>query len=118
MSSSHANARNPQTELRVQSNSPQRDEYPSENELENRIKNLDKLVDSTHAALERVSFSGKPRALDLVTDLRVKIKATHNMLQVAKLLSEPARARMFSKVRDSLNDLEEVIASHLGLRMS
>ena len=118
MSSSHANARNPQTELGVQSNSPQRDDYPSENELENRIKNLDKLVDSTHAALEQVSFSGKPRALDLVTDLRVKVKASHNLLQVAKLLSEPARKSMFSKIRDSLNELEDVVASHLGLRMS
>jgi len=118
MGSKHAVAENPQTELGVQSNSPQRDDYPSENELENRIKNLDKLVDSTHAALEQVSFSGKPRALDLVTDLRVKVKASHNLLQVAKLLSEPARKSMFSKIRDSLNELEDVVASHLGLRMS
>ncbi len=118
MGSNHAVAENPQTELRVQTNSPQRDEYPSENELENRIKNLDKLVDSTHAALEQVSFSGKPCALDLVTDLRVKIKASQNLLRVAKLLSEPARASMFSKVRDSLNDLEESIASHLGVRVN
>jgi hypothetical protein len=117
MAPNHANEGNPQTELRVQSNSPQRDEYPSENELENRIINLEKLVDSTHAALEQVSFSGKLRALDLVIDLRVKIKATHNMVRVAKLLSEPARASIFSKVRDSLNDLEEVIASHLSVRM-
>ena len=118
MAPNHAIAGNPQTELRVQSNSPQRDEYPSENELENRIRNLDKLVDSTHAALEQVSFSGKPHAVDLVNDLRVKIKATHNLLRVAKLLSEPARESMFSKIRDSLNDLEEVIASHLGVRMN
>lgn len=118
MGSNHAIAANPQTERRVQSKSPQRDEYPSENELENRIKNLDKLVDSTHAALEQESFPGKPRALDLVNDLRVKIKASHDMVRVAKLLSEPARASMFSKVCDSLNDLEEIVASHLGLRMS
>ena len=118
MAPNHAITGNPQTELRVQSNSPQRDEYPSENELENRIRNLDKLVDSTHAALEQVSFSGKPHAVDLVNDLRVKVKATHNMVQVAKLLSEPARESMFSKIRDSLNDLEEVIASHLGVRMN
>ncbi len=118
MATNHTVPGNPQTELRVQSNSPQRDEYSSENELENRIKNLNKLVDSTHAALEQVSFSGKFRALGLVTDLRVKIKASDNLLRVAKLLSEPARASMFSKVRDSLNDLEEVIASHLGVRMN
>ena len=117
MGSNHANAGNPQTELRVR-NSPQRDEYPSENELENRIRNLEKLVDSTHAALDQVSFSGKPRALDLVTELRVKVKASHNLLRVAKLLSDPARKSMFSKIRDSLNELEDVVASHLGLRMS
>ena len=118
MAPNHTIAGNLQTELRVQSNSLQRDEYPSENELENRIRNLDKLVDSTHAALEQVSFSGKFRALDLVTDLRMKIKATGNMIQVAKLLSEPARKSMFSKIRDSLHELEDVVASHLGLRMS
>ena len=118
MGSKHAVAENPQTERGVQNNSPQRNDYPSENELENRLRNLDKLVDSTHAALEQVSFSGKPRALDLVTDLRVKVKASHNLLQVAKLLSEPARKSMFSKIRDSLSELENVVASHLGLRMS
>jgi hypothetical protein len=118
MGSNHAIAGNPQTELRVQSKSLQRDEYPLENELENRIKNMDKLVESTHVALNQGSFSGKPHALDLMNDLRVKIKATYNMLRVAKLLSEPARESMFSKVRDSLNELEEVIASHLGVRMN
>ena len=118
MGSSQANAGNPQIELRVQNNSPQRDDYPSENELENRIKNLDKLVDSTHAALEQVSYSGKPCALDLVTDLRVKIKASHDLLRVAKLLRDPARKSMFSKIRDSLNELEDVVASHLGVRMN
>ncbi len=118
MDSNHAVAGNPQTELRVQSNSPQRDEYPSENELEDRIKNLDKLVDSLHATSDQTSFLGKPRALDLVTDLRMKIKASHNLLRVAKLLSDPARKSMFSKVRDSLNDLEESIASHLGVTTS
>jgi hypothetical protein len=118
MGSNHAIAANPQTELRVQSKSLQRDEYPLENELENRIENLDKLVDSTYAAVNQVSFSGKPHALDLMNDLRVKIKATRNIFRVAKLLSEPARESMFSKVRDSLNALEEVIASRLGVRMS
>jgi hypothetical protein len=118
MGSNHAVAGNPQTELRVQSNSPQRDEYPSENELEDRIKNLDKLVKSTHLVMDEPSFSGNHRTPDLVTDLRVKIKASHNLLRVATLLSEPARKSMFSKIRDSLNDLEESIASHLGVTSS
>jgi hypothetical protein len=108
----------------ISANSPtehksiQSDECVSENELENRIKNLDNLVDSVHAALHQVSFSGKLRALDLLTDLRVKIRATHNMFRVARLLSEPARESMISRVRDSLNDLEEVIATHLDVEMT
>jgi hypothetical protein len=53
-----------------------------------------------------------------MNDLRVKIKATHNMLRVAKLLSEPARESMLSKVRDSLNDLEDIVASKLGVEMT
>ena len=116
MSSSHAFAGNPQTELRVPIRSLQRDEYRPDNELENRIKNLDKLVDSLHATPDPMSFSGKPHALNLVNDLRTKIKASNNLLRVAKLLSEPVRESMFSKLRDSLNDLEEVIASHLGVK--
>jgi hypothetical protein len=113
MDSNHAVAGNPQTELGVQSKSLQRDEYGLDDELENRIKNLGKLVDSLHATSDQMSFSGKPHALDLVNDLRVRIKASHNLLRVAKLLSEPARKSMLSKLRDSLNDLEESIASHL-----
>ena len=95
-----------------------RNEYSSESELENRIQNLDKLVESVHAALRQVSFSGKLRALNLMNDLRVKIKATHNKLRVAKLLSEPARESMLSRVRDSLNELEETIAAHLDVEMT
>lgn len=117
MGSNHA-IWNSQTELKVQSKSLQRNDSALENELENRIQNLDKLVDSIHAALDQESFSGKPHALDLVNDLRMKLKASHNLFRVAKLLSEPARESMFSKVRDSLNDLAEVIASHLGVKMS
>jgi hypothetical protein len=116
MGSNHAVAGNPQTELGVQSKSLQRDEYALDNELENRIKNLDKLVDSLRASSDQLSFSGKPHALDLVNDLRVRIKASHNLLRVAKLLSEPARESMFSKISDSLNDLEESIASRLGAK--
>jgi|SRR5271154_5735347 len=93
-------------------------ENASESELEIRIKNLDKLVYSVHSALRQVSFSGKPRALDLMNDLRAKIKATDNKLRVAKLLSEPARGSMLLTVRDSLNDLEEAIAAHLDVEIT
>ncbi len=120
MRSNHAIAENPQTQLRVPSKPLRRDESALENEVENHLKNLDKLVDSIRAAQDQVSFSGKPHALDLVNDLHVKIKAGHDMVRVAKLLSEPARTSMFSKVRDSLNDLEndfeEVIESHLDVK--
>lgn len=118
MGSNHAVAGNPQTEWRVPRRSLQRDEHALDNELENRIKNLEKLVDSLPATSDQMSFAGKPHALDLVNDLRAKIKANQNLLQVAKLLSEPARGSMFSKVRNSLNDLEESIASHLVVRAS
>jgi|SRR5271154_5742237 len=93
-------------------------ECASERELGIRINNLDKLVCSVHSALRQVSFSGKPRALDLMNDLRVKIKATDNKLRVAKLLSEPARESMLLTVRDSLNELEETIAAHLDVEMT
>jgi hypothetical protein len=116
MGSHQTVAGNPQTELRVQSKSLRRDECGLDNELENRIKNLDKLVDSLHATSDQMSFSGKPHGLDLVNDLCVRIKASHKLLRVAKLLSEPARESMLSKIRDSLNDLEESIASHLGAK--
>ncbi len=118
MGPNHAVAGNTQTEWGVPSRHLQRNEYAPENELENRIKNLDKLVDSLHATSDQMSFAGKPHALDLVNDLRAKINANRNLLRVAKLLSEPARGSMFSKVRSSLNDLEESIASHLVVRTS
>jgi hypothetical protein len=117
MVSNHAIG-NSQTELKLQSKSLQRNDSALENELENRIKNLDKLVDSIHVALDQESFSGKPHALDLLNDLRVKIKASHNIFRVARLLREPARESMFLKVSDSLKDLEEVVASHLGVEMT
>jgi hypothetical protein len=95
-----------------------RNEYSSESELGNRIQNLDKLVHSVQAALRQVSFSGKPCALDLMNDLQVKVKAIHNMLRVAKLLSEPARESMLSRVCDSLTELEEAVAAHLDVEMT
>ncbi len=118
MGSNHAASWNPQTEWGVPGTRLQRNEYALDNELENRIKNLEKLVDNLHVTSDQMSFAGKPHALDLVNDLRTKIKACQNLLRVAKLLSEPARGSMFSKVRDSLNDLEESIASHLVIRTS
>jgi hypothetical protein len=114
MSSNHLIAENPQTECK----SSPREEFGSESHLENRIQNLDKLVHSVHGALRQVSFLGKPSALNLMNDLRARIKATHNMLRVAKLLSEPARESMFSQVRDSLKELEESIAAHLDVEMT
>ncbi len=118
MGSHHTVAGNTQTEWGVPSRHVHRNEYASDNELENRIKNLEKLVDSSQATSDQMSFAGMPHALDLVNDLRTKIKACQNLLRVAKLLSEPARGSMFSKVRNSLNDLEETIASRLVVRTS
>ncbi len=116
MGSNHAAAGNWQTGSRAQSKSLQRRDYGADNDLEDRIKHLGNLVDSLHTTpTDQMSFSGEPRALDLVTDLRVKIKASHDLLRVAKLLSDPARESMFSKIRDSLNELEESIASHSGV---
>jgi|HubBroStandDraft_2_1064218.scaffolds.fasta_scaffold199973_2 hypothetical protein len=115
----HDVAANPQTELTDQHKSLQTtDESELENELENRVENLDKLLNNVHATLEQQSFSGKTHALDLVIDIRMKIKASHKMLQVAKLLSEPARESMLLRVQNCLNSLEEESASHLGVRLT
>jgi hypothetical protein len=114
MSANHLITENPPIEHKAF----RRDVYVSENELGIRINNLDRLVHSVHGALRQVSFSGKLRALDLMNDLRVKIQATHNMLRVAKLLSEPARESMLLRVRDSLKELEEAIAAHLDVEMT
>ena len=115
----HDVAANPQTELTDQHKSLQTtDESELENELENRVENLDKLLNNVHATLEQQSFSGKTHALDLVIDIRMKIKASHKMLQVAKLLSEPARESMHARVSSSVGELEEAIASHFGVEMT
>ena len=108
---------NESTELSDPSNRLQRVEDEVENDLENRLKNLNKLVESIAAALRQETFSGKPKALDLVNDLRVKIRANQNMFRVGRLLSEPARHSAISKVSDSLNDLEQFVASNLGVEM-
>ena len=80
-------------------------------EVENHLADLDKLVDGLDADQDQVSFSGK----GLMHELRDKVKASHHMLLVAKLLSEPARESMFSKVRDSLSDVE-LIPSQLVVK--
>ena len=108
----------PLTAVRSQNGSPQLNASARENELENRIRNLERLANSLEAALGRESFLGKPRALDLLNDLRLRIKASWNMFRVARLLSEPARGSMLSKVRDSVHDLEGVVASHFGVEMT
>lgn len=109
---------NSQTEPTVQNKSLQKDRRALENELENRIENFDKLVQSIQGVLEQESFSTKLHAIDLVTDLRMKIKASHEMFRVAKLLREPARESMLLKVRDCVHDLEEVFALRSGVKMS
>lgn len=116
----HVAAGNPPTEFTETIDSAQTGEsdFSPENQLENRIKNLDRLAESIHSALGWESFSGKPHALDLADDLRLKVRASWNMFRVAKLLSEPARASMLSKVRASISDLEDVVASHFGVEMT
>jgi hypothetical protein len=116
MGSHRAIAENPKTERKDKSLFI--DGFAIENRLENRINNLDKLVSSVHAALHRVSFSGKLRALDLMTELHVKIGATHNMFMVAKVLREPARQSLLSRVSKSVDDLEKIIAAHFDVEMT
>ena len=108
----------PQTEVRSPNSATQVHVSAPENELENRIRNLERLANSLQAALGRESFSGKPHALDLLNDLRLKIKASSNMFRVAKLLSEPARESMLRKVGDAVHDLEGIVASHFGVEMT
>lgn len=79
-------------------------------EVENHLTGLDKLVDSLGVDRDQSSFSRK----DFVRELRDRVNASRRMLLVAKLLSEPARESMFSKVRDSLSVVEALIASQLG----
>jgi hypothetical protein len=96
----------------------QRSTIAAESELENRLRNLEKLADSVQAALGRESFSGKPRALDVASDLRLKVRACWKMFRVAKLLSEPARGSMMAQVRESANELEDLVATQFGVEMT
>jgi len=101
---------NQETELGFQSEPLRGDAL--EKEVENQLRNLDRLVESVGTARDQASFPGKPHAHNLVNNLRAKLKASHDMFRLAKLLSEPVRTSMFSKVHESLNDLEEDITSH------
>jgi hypothetical protein len=87
-----------------------------EKEVENQLRNLDRLVESVGSARDQASFPSKPHAHNLVNNLRTKLKASHDMFRLAKLLSEPVRTSMFSKVHESLNDLEEDIAAHWNVK--
>ena len=117
MGSNRVTAGNPQTEPTVQNKSPQNDKRAFENELDNRIENLNKLVHNIQGVVARESFSDKLHAIDFVTDLRTRIKACREIFRVARLLREPARESMLLKLRESLDALEEVFASRLGVKM-
>lgn len=109
----HVIGENPQIGLGLQSKPLQTDESALENEVESHLRNLEELVERLDvAARNQPPFSGKPHTPNLVSDLRAKTKASQDMVRVAKLLSETVRKSMFLRVRDFLNDLEEVIASH------
>lgn len=112
MGLNRAFADNQQTELGFQGKSLRGDAL--EKEVENQLRNLDRLVESVGSAREQASFPGKPHAHNLANNLRAKLKAGHDMFRLAKLLSEPVSTSMFSKLHESLNDLEEDIASHRG----
>jgi hypothetical protein len=114
----HAVTENPQTASRSPNNCQQESEIGLENELQNRIRNLERLAESIEAALGREAFSGQPHAIDLASDLRVQIKASWKMFRLARLLSEPARESMLAKVGESVNDLEDAVASNFGVEMT
>ena len=90
----------------------------TQRQLDCRIRNLDKLIDSVWFALNQASFPGQPHALDLATDLRVKAKATENMFRVGTQLREPARTRVLSRVLSAVCELERAIASRFGLELT
>jgi hypothetical protein len=100
-----------------QASPPRTNDPASESDLENRAKSLSKL-------LRRLDVDGcasdspQPHALGPVNELKVKIESTYNMLRVAKLLSEPARQSLLSKVRESLEDFERVIATNFDVEMT
>ena len=94
----------------------QRIDRTPENDLENRAKSLREFLQ--RLAHDRLPSSGQPHVLDQLSDLKVKVQATYNMLQIAKLLREPARQSMLSTVRESLDGLERVIANCFDVEMT
>lgn len=78
-------------------------------EVENRLASLDKRLDEMQADGNQLSDSDK----GLICDLGQRVKASHHTLLVAKLISEPARESLLLKLRDSINDVEELMASQL-----
>jgi hypothetical protein len=88
-----------------------------EGELENRITNLDKLTEALSSALGQESFPNQFEAIGLVSDLRLKAKATQHMFEVGRLLDEPARSEVLSNVVVSLMELETVIALKFGVEL-
>ena len=102
---------------RFQSKPPLTDQSAVEIEVQYRLRDLDELVDRISAAnRDKVSISGETSVPDSLRDLRAIVKANHDEVLVAKLLSEPARESMLLKVRDSLRNLEKMLAYHLGVR--
>lgn len=117
MGSNRAIGENPENEPRVQG-TPRTNGSAPDYGLEIRIQNLDMLVYSVDAALDRESFEGKHHALNLIANLRVKIRATLNMLRLARLLREPARESMLLRVQDSVNGLESDVAAQLHVELT
>ena len=117
MSSYHV-AGKPRAELIDQNNPIKGTGRAFENELENRIENLETLLNSIQGVVAQESFSDKRHAMDFVADLRLKTKSCREIFRIGKLLREPARESMLLKLGDSLDALEEVFASRLGVKMN
>jgi hypothetical protein len=102
---------------RIQSKPPLTDQSAAEIEVQDRLRDLDELVGRISAAnRDKVSISGETSVPDSLRDLRAIVKANHEEVLVAKLLSEPARESRLLKVRDSLRNLEKMLAYHLGVK--
>jgi hypothetical protein len=100
-----------------QATPPRTNDPASESELENRAKSLSKFLKPLDVD-DRAPHSRQPHALDPLSELKVKVEATYNMLRVAKLLREPARQSLLSKVRESLDDLERIFAANFEVEMT
>jgi len=96
---------------KLQSKPPLTNQSAAEIEVQDRLRNLDELVDRIGATNQ-----DKASSSDLLRDLRAIVKANHDEVLVAKLVSDPARESMLLKVRDSLRNLEKMLAYHLGVK--